>query len=230
MIFVTESWLNETVTDNMIDCSGQYAIYRCDRINRRGGGVLSLVCKTCVSYQVPVPAIFSGLELICFDAINHDNSTRYILAYRPPEFNLLGREYMSLLVECLEFLCAVNYSVVLLGDFNLQHIKWETLVAPQDNVHDAFLNFCVYNALYQFVGEPTRGDSCVDTVLSNDQLIISSLAVVDHFSTSDHCSIDFSVIVHNNDINCNTVSLVIIPRPLTHILILTQQIMILLTV
>ena len=55
--------------------------------------------------------------------------------------------------------------------------------------------------MHQFVGEPTRGDSCIDIVLSNDQFIISSLAVVDHFSTSDHCSIEFSVIAHNNDIN-----------------------------
>jgi len=200
MIFVTESWLNETVTDNMIDCSNQYAVYRCDRVNRRGGGVLSLVCKTCVSYQVFLPAKFSGLELICFDVLNCDTSTRYVLVYRPPEFNSLGREYITLLVECLEFLFAVNYSVVLLGDFNLPHINWDTLVAPQDNVHDAFVNFCVYNGLYQFVGEPTRGDNCVDIVLSNDQHIISSLAVVDHFSTSDHCSIEFSVIAHSDDI------------------------------
>ena len=163
-----------------------------------------MVCKTCVSYQVPLPTKFSGLEILCFDVINHDSSTRYILAYRPPEFNSLGREYMSLLVECLEFLCAVSCSVVLLGDFNLPHINWETLVAPQDNVHDAFLNFCIYNGLHQFVGEPTRGDSCVDIVLSNDQYIVSSLAVVDHFSTSDHCSIEFSVIAHNNDISCTT--------------------------
>ena len=44
--------------------------------------------------------------------------------------------HSALLVECLEFLFAVNYSVVLLGDFNLPHINWDTLVAPQDNVHD----------------------------------------------------------------------------------------------
>ena len=67
-------------------------------------------------------------------------------------------------------LCDVNYSVVLLGDFNLAHIKWETLVAPQYNVHDAFLNVCVYNGLHQFVG-----DSCVDIVLSNRVISLSCL-------------------------------------------------------
>jgi len=54
----------------------------------------------------------------------------------------------------------------------LPHINWDTLVAPQDNVHDAFLNFCVYNGLYQFVGEPTRGNNCADIVLLNDKHII----------------------------------------------------------
>ena len=166
--------VSPSVTDNIIDCFNQYAIYRCDRVNRRGGGVLSLVRKTYASYQMPLPAKVSGLESICFDVINHDSSTRYIFAYRPPEFTFLGCEHMSLLVECLEFLCVVNYSVVLLGDFNIPHINLETLATPQNNVHNAFLNFCVYNGLHQFVDEPTRGDSCVDIVLSNDQYIIFS--------------------------------------------------------
>ena len=183
----------------MIDSSGEFIIYRCDRVNRQGGGVLSLISKSFVSYQVPLPAVFSRLELICFDVSNRTNSVRYILAYRPPDINLLGREYMSLLTQCLEFLFKVKYPVIVLGDFNLPHINWNMSSAPQDQLHNVFLDLCVHNGLYQFVDKPTHDKYCIDLILSNDPSIVSTLAVTEHFSTSDHCSIEFNVIMHTKD-------------------------------
>ena len=203
VVCVTESWLNESVTDAMIDNSGNFNIYRCDRINHQGGGVLALVSKNYSSYQVPLPAKFSKLELVAFDIVGYQNSTRFILTYRSPDINLLGREYSALLIECLEYLQSVTYSVIILGDLNLPLIDWQLLSAPTDNIHDVFLNFCLHNGFYQFVDEPTRGNSCLDIVLSNDQCIISSLTVTEPFCTSDHCSVEFSSILQNKAMSNN---------------------------
>ena len=42
LVFVTESWLEESITDGMIGPSGSFAVYR-HRTVRVGGGVLALV-------------------------------------------------------------------------------------------------------------------------------------------------------------------------------------------
>jgi len=38
MLFITESWLNESITNSMLDCSHCYTIYRKDRPHQQHGG------------------------------------------------------------------------------------------------------------------------------------------------------------------------------------------------
>ena len=52
LVFVTESWLEESITDGMIDPNGSYVVYRHDRAVRVGGGVLALVSKQYNSYRL----------------------------------------------------------------------------------------------------------------------------------------------------------------------------------
>ena len=47
MVFVTESWLRNSIVDGHIDNTGQYYIYRKDRSDRLGGG--------CLLYTSPSP-------------------------------------------------------------------------------------------------------------------------------------------------------------------------------
>ena len=39
IIFVTESWLNDTVSDGILCASTVYQVFRCDRQDKIGGGV-----------------------------------------------------------------------------------------------------------------------------------------------------------------------------------------------
>ena len=43
-IFVTESWLNDTVSDGILCASTVYHVFRCDRKDKIGGGV-AIFCK-----------------------------------------------------------------------------------------------------------------------------------------------------------------------------------------
>ena len=55
LVFVTESWLDSSITDGMIDPQGLYCVYRHDRSFRVGGGVLALVSRRFQSYQIAIP-------------------------------------------------------------------------------------------------------------------------------------------------------------------------------
>ena len=126
-VSVTESWLNSSVSDAMIDMSGKYSVHRNDRLTKQGGGVLCLATKSWPSFSVPLPEKFQNLDVIAVTVFTDIGSLRYITVYRPPEFNKLGRETMALLVECLEYLCNTRDTVILVGDFNLPNIDWALL-------------------------------------------------------------------------------------------------------
>jgi len=178
-----------------LDNTKSYVIYRKDRKYKRAGGVIGLVSDKFSSHAIPIPAKYDLLELVAFCVVTPLGSFRFITVYRPPEFNQAGREYMAMLSECLEFLCDTKDTVILVGDFNLPNINWAEFDSPNDNIHSSFLNCCVHHGLTQFVNEPTRDGNCLDLVLSNDQLIVSDLYVSDPFSTSDHSSITFSLLL-----------------------------------
>ena len=88
-----------------------------------------------VIYTVPIPEKFKTLDIIAVTILTDVGSLRYITVYRPPEFNKLGRDYMVLLVECLEYLCDTRDTIVLVGDFNLPHVDWNLLNSPDDDIH-----------------------------------------------------------------------------------------------
>jgi len=50
-VSVTESWLDSSVTEGMIDTSGSYSLHRNDRLTQQGGGVLCLVSKNWTSQK-----------------------------------------------------------------------------------------------------------------------------------------------------------------------------------
>ena len=100
-----------------------------------------------VIYTVPIPEKFKTLDIIAVTILTDVGSLRYITVYRPPEFNKLGRDYMVLLVECLEYLCDTHDTIVLVGDFNLPHVDWNLLNSPDDDIHSRFLQFCVHGCI-----------------------------------------------------------------------------------
>jgi len=120
-VLVTESWLNSSVTNSMIDTSGRYVVHRNDRLTKQGGGVLCLVTNDWPSHTISLPGKFSSLDIIAVTICTDVGPVRYTTAYRPPEFNKLGRE-ICFVMFCLEYLCNTRDTVVLVGDLNLPHV------------------------------------------------------------------------------------------------------------
>lgn len=79
LAFVTESWLDSSISDSLIDPSADYSIYRHDRAMRVGGGVLALVSKQLHSYQIAIPKQFQLVEVECFEVVVDHSVYRFIV-------------------------------------------------------------------------------------------------------------------------------------------------------
>ena len=100
---------------------------------------------------------------------------------------------MLRLLECIDAFSNVKHHCIITGDFNCNGIDWQTLTAPCDGWQDALLDFAIENSFSQVVPSPTRGNNLLDLVFSNEPLAMSGVNVIQPFSNSDHCQIEFSI-------------------------------------
>ena len=128
---------------------------------------------------------------------------RVIVGYRPPSFDAASDAIQNTnhVIACLQSLCNVDASIVLVGDFNFPNIDWSNLQFAVDNdrCSTSSTMFAKQYCVDQLVSEhaqlqPRGNDSLLDLVLYNDPFIVCDVAVCDPFSVSDHCSIKFKVI------------------------------------
>ena len=98
------------------------------------------------------------------------------------------------MIDCLNFLCDVNFIVTVCSDFNFPNIDWtadiDISTMPLHAVD--FAHFIVHNGLSQFVKEPTFASNFLDLQLVSDSLAVYNVSVGSQFSTSDHCIITWN--------------------------------------
>ena len=74
VFIVTESWLNETVTDPMLDPLNWYNILRYDRFSQNdGGGVVVLIEKSINTERICIDIQYCLIECVCFDFLNSNS-------------------------------------------------------------------------------------------------------------------------------------------------------------
>jgi len=193
-IFLTESWLNNDVTDAMIVPSNRYHIIRTDRVDKCGGGVCALVNKRFV--VVPLEAAL-GVEIAAFDVILSDFKYRFIVCYRPPYYDTNAADYLNAFVACLELLCDVAFNIFIVGDFNMPDICWPdfSCLGRHINFCSKFLDFVCDEGLSQCVAEPTRDNNILDLVFTNDPLLVGECTVGPPFIGCDHLTVHFNVML-----------------------------------
>ena len=188
----SESWLNPLVTDGMLDPQSKFSIYRKDRCGKSGGGVVILVSCALKSSPVNIDyCVCPLLELVGCTLKCNKVPTYMFCYYCPPNVTF---DVFKHSLDYFKSLC-LSKSCVIFGDFNLPSINW---LAPYDCKEPklrVFIEFCSDVGLDQMNMYPTRYNNLLDLVLTNDQLLISSLSVGVPFSTSDHNSISVSVIL-----------------------------------
>jgi len=105
--------------------------------------------------------------------------------------------YLIAFIECLELLCSINYTVFIVGDFNLPNVCWSDFSFTGSHVtfSNIILDFVCDHGLSQCVVEPTRGTNLLDLIFTNDPLIVNECIVDTSFIGCDHMSVHFNIVL-----------------------------------
>lgn len=125
---ITESWLNCKIPDSLISIPG-YNLFRSDRENHLGGGVLILVKREISGHhvRVTIPTSLHTTEPIDSLWLNvHVGNIGFLVAcvYRP---GYSPREVSQQLIATLDGVFSKDHLVFVFGDFNYPEIIWKDL-------------------------------------------------------------------------------------------------------
>ena len=194
IVLIVESWLDATFTRGLLDPESRFHIVRNDR-NRNGGGVCAFIRNDITVNNIPIDNRFPDVELLCFDILSLCHITRVFLAYRPPGNTADDINYLGQLIDCLGCYLNPKCRNIIAGDFNLPKIDWVSLTSPADTINKSFLHFVINSGLTQVVNCTTRLSNVLDIILVDDAECIVSVTNAPPFSSSDHQSVMFYLLV-----------------------------------
>lgn len=180
---LTETWLTTDVMDSELNIPN-YTIFRNDRVNRRGGGVLlgchnNFVCRRRQDFER------NDLELLLVEVrLSSRNKMLLGVFYRPPNS---GVEPLEALADTLTIVSSHYNNICIVGDFNLPTLQWnprsKLAVSSGSTIDDVFVD-AVMSAhnLQQVNFCSTRGDNILDLALTSSNLLASSTTCDDFFS------------------------------------------------
>ena len=173
---LTETWLNDGITDDLVHITGYY-LYRRDRQDGRIGGGVAVYVK------YGTPCVFQSyhnqpsLEVMWFLFRQNlmPREVPYLLigaVYHPPKANNV--EMTNYLLKVLDAVSQdhPNLGILLLGDFNQ---------LPEYQLKSYPLN--------QLVTNPTRGTATLDKIFANVKLWYQSPTILPAVGSSDHYAV-----------------------------------------
>lgn len=200
VVCVNETWLNKNICDVEI-LHSEYTIFRKDRINRSGGGVLIGV-KTAsfksVKEYLPKSEELQHLEIVSADLVTASNHhLLFCSCYRPPDAD---PSWMEKFNSFLDQTCDQYRNVVISGDFNLPNISWDTIGSTVGANELSFVEILNDHFLSQLNTTPTRGSNVLDLVITSVPELVSVSEILPPEKTeifTDHCAImhEFSAYV-----------------------------------
>ena len=194
-IFLTETWITEDHHLTEFAIQGYQKPIASFKVR---GGTCIYVKSGIHANEITPPGKFqdsSWVETITVNGIKRI----YGCIYRSP--NSKADENLKLL-ENVSW-AKKNYTeVVLVGDFNLPSIDWDTEAATGIFPH-LFMECCSENCLEQLIDKPTRHregqqSSLLDLILTNEPDCITEIQHQAPFGKSDHEVIEFAVLNEQN--------------------------------
>ena len=121
IIGITESWENNDITDAELGLEG-YAMFRKDRMGRRGGGVLLYIKDTIPAYEVQLQEEANFNEAIRCKLVTGHTTVTIGVVYRCPNITKQNNEKMHNAIREVS-----KGDCIIMGDFNHGNIKWDSL-------------------------------------------------------------------------------------------------------
>ena len=119
--------------------------------------------------------------------------------YRSPNSSEENMKALHEVITAANKMAGKNDQLVLVGDFNLPKIDWNSWAATNTE-STLFIELLRDNFLYQHVNQPTRGrldqsPSTIDLIITNEEHV-SDVSFESPLGKSDHCVIAFAI-THN---------------------------------
>ena len=210
IIVLNETWLKKSILDNEILDPKFYKIYRLDRskethpldpenikkIRKNGGGVLIGV-STQLVLTSSIIKIKCRAELLEIEFLLRDKTKMIIsTCYRVGTLGKKNLEEVSNAIKTLIRKRGVK-TFILIGDFNLPHINWNTH-SSNVSLEQDFLNMFAENLLIQSIHTPIRRHgNILDLLLTSSSRQVDNLKVIKEslICKSDHFPITFDIMI-----------------------------------
>ena len=195
IIVGTESWLNDTHSNNEVFNTESYSIFRKDRKNRKGGGVFLAIRHSL--NPVSQPELDSDSEIVWAKIDIPGLKNVFVCSFYKPSEN--DSKSIDELEKSLSKIPRTSHSWAL-GDFNLPNIDWQTEQitpsCPCPSVYESFVSTVHDFGLEQVVKEPTRGKNILDLFLLDQPSLLHSTQILPPLGTGDH-----DIVYHELKIN-----------------------------
>ena len=196
IIFVTESWLNNSILDDEIALEN-YICFRKDRSEGNGGGVMLYIHASLNAHPLDLTE-FPSLEVVgAILCISNDTKLLVATVYRPPNMKInTDSSLHNLFKQFSENQAKIK---IISGDFNLPDIDWVKQTFPR--YLDLFISALQQGDWQQHVTTPTRGKNILDLIFTNG-ITHTCIKVGDHFPQSDHklLQMEFSLNTENKQL------------------------------
>ena len=155
---IVESKLRPNI---QIDWFGDgYRIWRKDRANRDGGGIMVLTRKELCVQNVNIGD--GDEEVVGVVVSNGGHDINIVTVYVPPKTSAWSSDqYNSMVKSTMERMrreAMKKEKIVLVGDFNCKGVKWEEFeVGSGGEWGEQLLNYALENLMTQWVKQTTRG-------------------------------------------------------------------------
>ena len=121
VIGITESWANKDILDAELALTG-YVMFRKDRRERRGGGVILYITESNQTYEITMKSEADCEEAIWCYIVTKNPALTIGVVYRSPNIGQEGDVKIEKAIREVS-----KGECVIMGDFNHGHIQWKSL-------------------------------------------------------------------------------------------------------
>ena len=152
-IFITETWLNDSFPNGMLDPDNVYQIIRTDREARTGGGICALISRR---HHISVTTVgknkCKNIETLSFDLHTELSKYRFILVYRPPDYDVSAYNDAFELAKFIENQTKDQRGpVFVVGDINCPSIDFTFCRTVTNRLEQTISDALLYNGFCQCV-------------------------------------------------------------------------------
>ena len=204
LIFISETWLNETDLSPTIFNMDNHGIIRNDRDTHAGG--VAVLYSTELANKIVVHSFnqndIIGFELLSFDIyLTSHKVITFVCVYLPPQNSSDINVVLRLIKVLRRF--ASKREVYFVGDFNFGDYKWDHSLPTQKIALKKFLLFLEEYSLNQIITGPTHdsGNTLDLVITSTPENVLSTELLGPLTDSCDHTMIQMLI---NSEITSNT--------------------------